>query len=646
VNPSPAGRPRWTVAALLAAGTALLYARVASHPYIYFDDNRYLTENPMVQAGLSWRGLGWAFTTLHASNWHPLTWLSHMLDVQFFGMSPGPQHLVNVAFHAANAALIFLVLSRITGAPGRSAFVAILFAAHPFHVESVAWIAERKDVLSTFFGLLALGAYARYVERRSFMRYALVAAAFAASLLAKPMWVTFPFLLLLLDAWPLRRVAGLTFADADGSAPATSQALSLGWLVAEKAPLLALSLASSLVTIVAQDRGHALTGVELGVGPRLGNAAVAYVRYLGKTFWPSNLGVFYPHQAGDLPLAPELVAGALLVVVTAVVLSQARRLPWLAIGWFWFVGTLIPVIGLVQVGGQAMADRYTYLPLVGLFVALSWGGHRLAQAWRAPVPARAAAVGAALALGAVTWHQEGYWSSHETLFRHTLAAAGESGIAHAALSEGLRHEGRLEEALAHAREAVRLSPYTAKHWNNLAMMHLDQGKLQEARGELLEATRLEPSYALAWSNLGQVALDLGLLDESAQALQQATLLAPEDGKAWNRLGQLRVRLGDVQGAVQAYREAVRVQPDYAAAWTNLAVLCQGTGLIAEAGDAFATVARIQPDNPIAWRNLGVFLAKNGRPREAMDAFQRALQIKPADPELLQRLALLRAELGG
>jgi tetratricopeptide (TPR) repeat protein len=658
VTPRTAVRTNWIVAALLAGGTALLFAHVAVHPFIYFDDNRYLTENPVVQAGLSWHGLGWAFTTLHASNWHPLTWLSHMLDVQLFGMSPGAHHLVNVAFHAANAALLFLVLARMTGARGRSAFVAILFAIHPLHVESVAWVAERKDVLSTFFGLLALGAYARYVERPSLRAYALVAVGFAASLLAKPMWVTFPFLLLLLDLWPLRRFEGRRplslpsppvgerVDDTECTAHrASREGRGEGWLLLEKAPLFALVLASSIVTMVAQNHGGAMTGSELGLGPRLGNAAISYAKYLGKTFWPEPLAIFYPHPGDAVPMGQAAAATLLLCAVTAAALWQARRLPFLTVGWLWFLGTLVPVIGIVQVGGQAMADRYTYLPIVGLFIAVSWGAHRLLGTWRDGVPLRAMAAIGAVVLCAATWRQLGFWDDHDKLFRHTIEVTPDNALAQATLAEGLRHEGRLDDALPHAEEAVRINPSSAKHWNNLAMLHMDQGRLEQARDELLQSTRVEPDYALGWSNLGQVELDLGQLDAAAQALQQAIRLTPEDSKAWNRMGQLQLRLGDTQGALAAYRQAVRLQPDYAAAWTNLAVLCQGTGVVAEAGDAFATVTRIQPENPIAWRNLGVFLAKNGQPAEAARAFQRALQLKPGDPDLLQRLALAQAALG-
>jgi Flp pilus assembly protein TadD len=630
VTPRPAARTRWIIAALLAGGTALLFAHVAVHPFLYFDDNRYVTENPVVQAGLSWRGLGWAFTTLHASNWHPLTWLSHMLDVQLFGLNPGGHHLVNVAFHAANAALLFLVLARMTGARGRSAFVAILFAIHPLHVESVAWVAERKDVLSTFFGLLALGAYARYAERPSLRAYALVALGFAASLLAKPMWVTFPLLLLLLDFWPLRRI--------EGRRP-------LGWLLLEKVPLLAFALASSVVTMVAQNHGGAMTGDQLGLGPRLGNAAISYAKYLGKTFWPEPLAIFYPHPGDAIPIAQAFAAGLLLCALTAAALWQARRLPWLAVGWLWFLGTLVPVIGLVQVGGQAMADRYTYLPIVGLFIAIAWGAHHLLGTWRNGLPLRAMAALTTVVLCAATWRQLGFWDDHDKLFHHTIEVTPDNAIAQATLAEGLRHEGRFDDALPHAEEAARINPYSAKHWNNLAMLHMDMGRLEQARDELLQSTKVEPAYALGWSNLGQVELDLGQLDAAIQAFQEAIRLAPEDGKAWNRMGQVQLRLGDAQGAIAAFRQAVRLQPDYAAAWTNLAILSQGTGLLAEAGEAFAAVTRLQPENPIPWRNLGVFLAKNGQPAEAARAFQRALQLKPGDPDLLQRLALAQSALG-
>ena len=449
-------RTRWLIAAGLLLGTLALYARVAGHPFIFFDDNRYVTENPTVQAGLTWQGITWAFTTLHVSNWHPLTWLSHMLDVELFGVNPGAHHVVNVLFHAANAVLVFLLFLRMTGATWRSAFVAALFAVHPTHVESVAWVAERKDVLSTLFGLLAMLVYVGWTRRGGAGRYLGVVALFAASLLSKPMWVTLPFLLLLLDAWPLQRWAGSP-VPVDPEPPASPR-LGLGRLVLEKLPLLALSIASSAVTVVAQSQGGAMVNLDLGMGARIGNAAVAYVRYVAKTFWPTDLAIYYPHPAGGLPTGQAIGAAAVVVLATAVAFLAVKRAPWFALGWFWFLGTLVPVIGLVQVGAQAMADRYTYVPTIGLYVVVAWGLAGIARRWNLGKGAAAAAGAAILALSAVTWNQVGYWSDHILLFEHALAVEPRSGVAVGVLSEGMRRAKRYDEALALAQEAVALAP--------------------------------------------------------------------------------------------------------------------------------------------------------------------------------------------
>jgi protein O-mannosyl-transferase len=532
---------RW--AGLLALATLALYARVAWHPFIHFDDNRYVTENAQVQAGLTLAGVKWAFTTLHAANWHPLTWLSHMLDVQIFGLSPGAHHLVNAGLHAANAALLFLALARMTGAPGRSLAVAALFAVHPLHVESVAWVAERKDLLSTFFGLLALCEYAR--ERR---RIWLVALLFALSLLAKPMWVTLPFLLLLLDFWPLGR----------------------GLRLAEKAPLLALSIGSSVITMVAQTAGDAVSALPLSV--RLENAIVAYVQYLGKAIVPWPLAIFYPHEGAALPAWKVAAALLLLAAISALAIVRRKQKPWLMVGWFWFLGTLVPVIGLVQVGAQALADRYTYLPLVGLFIALAWTIRRPAVA------------GAALAACcALTLHQLGYWSSHEALFRHALAVTPDNAVAEGVLSEGLLHDGKLDEALRHAQRSVDLDPHGSRHWNNLAAVQRTTGSWDEAHASLQRALAIDPGYALAWKNLGEASQHQGRNEDAAEAYAQLARLQPGNPAAWNNLGMTSMRLGRFQEAEAAFTSGLRADPANAALRHNLQT-CQ-RALNAAAGAA-------------------------------------------------------------
>jgi Flp pilus assembly protein TadD len=634
--------PRW-IAGLLALAALLLYARTATFPFVGFDDNRYLTENRVVQDGLTWRGLAWAFTALHAGNWHPLTWLSHMLDVELFGMRPGAHHAVNALLHAADSALLFLALLRMTGARGRSAFAALLFALHPLHVESVAWVAERKDVLSTLFGFLMLLAYARHAERPGPRRLAPVALLLAASLLAKPMWVTAPFLFLLLDVWPLQRLEGSPL-PADPGCPSRPR-LPLRGLILEKLPLLGLAAASSAATLLAQSRGGALTGLELGLGPRLAGAAVAYWRYAGKTLWPDPLAVYYPYSMNQVPGWLAGLAVAALVGATALSIAAARRAPWLPVGWLWFLGTLVPVIGVVQVGSQAMADRYTYLPAVGLFIALAWGAHRVAGTWRGGAPLAAAGAAVLLALAAVSRSQIGTWASHEILFRHAIAVIPDNDLAHGALSEGLRAEGRLDEALAHALEAARINPSNPRHWNNLAVSYMGLGRWPDAREALERAIAEDRAHARSWSDLGEVEMRLGHTQESLGPLDEAVRLAPGDAQARYRRAEARMRTGEVAAAVEDYREAVRLRPDYGAAWNGLAIAYLGTGRTAEAEEAFRSAVRVQPDDPVPWRNLGVALAQAGRLEEASRAFREALGRKPGDPDVLHRLGLAEAAQG-
>jgi tetratricopeptide (TPR) repeat protein len=596
-------RGRWLAAAILFAGTLLLFSRVAGHQFLLYDDGQYVAENARVAAGLSWSNVAWALGTLHFSNWHPLTWLSHMLDVQLFGMSPGAHHLVNALLHALNAALLFLLLSRMTGAAGRSALVAALFAVHPLHVESVAWLAERKDLLSTLLGFLALWAYARYAERPGWWRYAAVLLLFAASLLAKAMWVTLPFLLLLLDLWPLRRLEPSPLAD-DPEGPRLPR-FGAGRLLHEKAPLLALSAASSAVTVVAQDRGGALMGLELPFGARVANALVSYVQYLGKTLWPVDLAIFYPLPA-ELPAWQVVGSAALLLVVTGIAVWRARRLPWLPVGWFWFLGMLVPVIGLVQVGAQAMADRYTYVPVVGLFLVAAWGGERLAQRWKVERPFQAAAAVLLLVLSVLTWRQLGTWRDHETVFRHAIAVTEGNARAHATLAVGLRSAGRLEEALAQVQEAIRLEPRSARHLVTLGTIYREMRRLPEAEQALRGAVERNPRLPMAWANLGEVEAELGRPDLAVAALEQA----------------------------------VRLDPQLAGSWSNLGVMYDRLGRSAEAREAFEAATRAGPDNWTTWRNLGVYHQRQGAPAQAARAYREALRLKPGDPDLLRRLGLV------
>ena len=469
------GQARWACLALIAVNM-IVYAPVWHHGFVNYDDDEYVSTNTVVLRGLTWHGASWAFTTGHAGNWHPLTWLSHMLDVQFYGLDPGPHHLTNLLFHIANTLLLFGLLHRMTGALGRSAFVAGLFAVHPLHVESVAWVAERKDVLSTLFWMLTLWAYVEYVRRPGLRRYWPVLLFFALGLMAKQMLVTLPFVLLLLDFWPLGRVG-------TRPNPAGGWALSRdGWattvrLVWEKLPLLALTVVSSIVTVVVHRQAAAV--ISLSATPlnlRVANALVSYVTYISKMLWPARLAVLYPY-AQSLP--GWWVAGAFLGLmgISVAVIRAGPRHPYLPVGWLWYLGTMVPVIGLIQVGNQATADRYTYVPLIGLFIVVAWGVPDLLVRWprrRIGLPIAAGLVILACAIAARG--QLRYWEDSTTLWTRALAVTTENNIAHNNLAVSLADQGKLDEAIAHYSEALRIKPDYTKAQDNLDLALVRRGK--------------------------------------------------------------------------------------------------------------------------------------------------------------------------
>ncbi|MFT3916379.1 MAG: tetratricopeptide repeat protein [Anaeromyxobacteraceae bacterium] len=541
MDPTPRKPSAAAISAGLAAVALALYARTLGHPYIHLDDNRYVFENSTVQAGLTWEGVRWAFTTFHASNWHPLSWLSHMLDASLFGPGAAGPHAVNALLHAACTVLLFRFLDRATGARGRSALVAALFAVHPLHVESVAWVAERKDVLSTAFGLLALLAYLRHAARPSMGRLAAVAALMAASLLAKPMWVTLPFLLLLLDLWPLRR----------------TDTTPLRTLALEKLPLLALSVGSSVMTMRAQLAGGTVAEASFTLGARVATAVVGYGRYVLLHAWPSGLSIFHRHPVA-LP-AWEVALGVAVLTGLAAVAWLARRTPAVAVGIAWFLGTLVPVIGLVQVGSQVIGERYTYLPGVGLFIAVVWGLHALVRTPRASQVLGVVGAVAVLAYAGVAWARVGDWRSNEALFRAALEVDPANAIALEALAEGYRAGGQREDAIVALRQAAALEPAEAKHWNNLGVNARELGRSDEAYAAFQQALAVEPGKRSAWRNLALAAEDLGRLDEADAALEQFARLAPQDPNAWRTLVAFRARHGNMEGAARAY-EVLRQLP--------------------------------------------------------------------------------------
>ena len=561
------------LAALLATVTCLVYAPLGTHPFLHYDDHIYVSENPTVQAGLTREGVIWAFTTSRAANWHPLTWLSHMLDCQLFGVDPGRHHLVSAAIHAATAAITFLLFVSMTGAFWRSAFVAAVFALHPLHVESVAWISERKDVLSGLFWMLTIAAYLHYARRPSAARYLLVLVAFVAGLLCKPMLVTMPLVLLLLDVWPLRRLRVPWIESGRNDAPAGRRV----WL--DKIPLLLLSAASSVVTYLVQRSGGAMPTLEkIPIWERVGNAAIAYLVYVKKTVWPSSLAIFYPRQMD--PVWGVLLALLALIAATAVVLLLARRKPYLAVGWLWFVGTLVPTMGLVQVGMQSMADRYMYIPMVGLAIMVAWGVPDRIAGRRGSVPVLAVGAAAALiAMTLITRQQIAYWRDERALFQHALDVTRDNFVAHANLGVALHLEGNVDEALTHYRAAERLQPNRdAVLQYNLGLAHAQKGLSDSAEVHLREALRLRPNYLDARTNLGILLAMQGRLPEGEAQFREALRETPADAVATYNLGLALAAQGRRSEAIAKYEEALRLKPDYSEARAALESELQWKGM--------------------------------------------------------------------
>lgn len=530
------------LAAALVAATLLAYADVGQLGFVRYDDPQYVTENPIVQAGLSAEGMRWAFGTFAAANWHPLTWLSHMLDVELFGIRPGPAHRVNLALHVANVLLLFGLLRVWTGALWRPALVAGLFALHPMHVESVAWISERKDVLSTLFWLLSTAAWTRFVRRGSRGAYAAALLLMALGLLAKPMLVTLPFTLLLLDLWPFRRL---------GRVPVRR-------LIVEKLPLFALALASIALTLVAQETGSAIQGIEaFSLALRLQTAAVALVGYVVKLAWPVDLAVFYPHprswSAGIVALSLAAVAAATLGAIAA-----RRARPWLGVGWLWFAGTLVPVLGLVQVGMQWMADRYTYVPSIGLAIAFAFGlGEVASRGRRTRIGAGLVSVALLLGCGWATHSQVAVWRSSRTLFEHALEATRGNFVAQSALGAEALRAGDADEALRRWKEAARLAPDYVNVHRNMALLLSSLGRVAEATRHLERYAALRPRNSEARFSLAQAYQTQGRLALALREWSAGLEIDPRDADARAQLATVLAGLGQRREALRQARRAER-----------------------------------------------------------------------------------------
>ncbi len=607
-------RVGWFIA-ILVLGTGLTYSGVTQLQFLHFDDDAYVTANAMVNHGLTVEGWRWAWTSFHASNWHPLTWLSHAVDCQLFHLNPAGHHLVNLLFHVANAVLLFLVLRQLTRQTGRSFVVAALFALHPLAVESVAWVAERKNVLSTFWGLLALAAYARYCRQPGLGRYGLVLAAFVLSLLSKPMLVTLPFVLLLLDGWPLQRLA---------TTP-------LRWLVLEKVPLLLLSASVCLLTILAQ-RSQALAGLDWPLRTRLANALVSYVAYLGLMLWPVDLAILYPFDRSSLTLVNVVGSALFLLLVTGLVLACRRRQPALLVGWLWYLGTLVPVIGLVQVGAQSLADRYTYVPLIGIFLALTWAVPD--SCFERPIGRVIQGAVAILLLGCatLTWFQVPHWSNDLTIWHRAREVTRNNVIAEQCWGSALARLGKLDEAKVCFQRSLEIQPGYGQALHNLGLILLQEGEVGQALDKLKQAVRQYPNDATFRNTLGLAQLRANQLEEARDCFRKAIELDPIGAEAcWNLAFVLDAQ-GDREGAAAAAARGQQLDPAFAErAWRRAQYLLQLNNpkyrclpeALFRAQQANVASGHRNPDMLLT---LAEAWAVNGRPTEAVATARRALAV--------------------
>jgi tetratricopeptide (TPR) repeat protein len=591
----------------LILATLALYNPASRHPFVNFDDDGYVTNNAHVRDGLRWDTAKWAFSTTELANWHPLTWLSHALDYQLFGLNPAGHHDTNILLHAVNAVILFLLLQWTTGFIWRSLTVAALFALHPINVESVAWISERKNLLSMLFFLLALWAYGWYARKPGVGRYVAVAILFALGLMAKPQIITLPLVLLLWDYWPLERMF-----SGQLDSPAVYAGRSFPGLVLEKIPLLLISAGSGIITMTAQRAGGAVrSAMEVPFAARLENALVAYARYAGKAFWPVRLAPLYPHPGNSLAGWQVAAAGLFLLAVTAVVIAASKQ-RYLTVGWFWFLGTLIPMIGLVQVGEAAMADRYAYLPFLGLFLMVCWGiadwaSQRRISPQRLAVPA----LGALAALAVVTHVQLGYWGDNVALWSHTIEITDANFVAQDNLGGALLLQGRLDEAMPHFRTAAEINPQDPLSALNIANYELQQGHLQPAIDLYNRVPRITSNANLrsnALSGLGSAYRQQGKNREAEQSYEEALQLVPQNARAWIGLGLVSQKAGDFAGAADRYSRAVEIEPTDVS-YLLLAQALERAGRSAEARTAAQTAQQISSDLNAAQRETAQLLAQ-------------------------------------
>jgi protein O-mannosyl-transferase len=666
-----AARNARAISALLFIVVAAAYVPSLRNGFVNLDDPSFVYANPYVQGGITAEGVRWAFTSINRGFWQPLAWLSLMLDAQLFGAKAGGYHLTSLIIHAATTVVLFLAFRRLTGATWRSAFVAALFGLHPLHVESVAWVSERKDVLSALFWALTMWAYAGYVEgresrvespegeverrgsrvesvdkgvegreskaksrepgaperstldaRRSTLLYLLALVFFTCGLMSKSMVVTLPVILLLLDWWPLGRIDLRNLRAERGTA---------GRLVREKIPFFALALVFGILTIYAQKVTGAVQNTEtFPLVTRVENAVLAYVIYLFQTVWPASLAAFYSYPK-NFPLMAVIGAAAVLAGITVLAIKAQRRHSYIMAGWFWYVLTLLPVIGLLQVGSQSHADRYTYIPLVGIFVALAWG----AEEWTRRMPNRllplsVSGVAVIAVCAALTWNQTGYWRSSETLFTHALRVTRNNEVAHNNLGTAIFRDGRVDQAIVHFQEAIRLKPRYAVAHANLGTAFVSKKRYDDAIRQLQEAIKINPKYAGAYRNIGTALGQEGKIDQAMPYFQKSISLEKNDPEAHYDYGVALLQKGLLDQAIKEFSEAVRLNPNYAAAQANLGSTLLMQNRFDEAINHLNLAIRLGGRFPAAYRNLGTALAQKGRLDEALPTLQMAVTMMPKD----------------
>jgi Flp pilus assembly protein TadD len=588
---------------VLILSTLLVFWQVRNFDFVNYDDSDYVYKNPHFSNGLNSNDVIWAFTTPNIGNWLPLTWLSFMLDSQLFGLDPGRMHLVNLLLHITNTLLLFAVLKKMTGSLWPSAFVAAAFAIHPVHVESVAWVIERKDVLSAFFFMLTMAAYVGYVRGGGLIRYLLTILLFVLGLLAKPMLVMLPLVLLLLDYWPLGRFTAEFAETAETRSEATSPlrkkykkssakspeqgwpshavsaVKSPVWLIAEKVPFLVLAAVLSVITFLAQKGSGSVPDISaIPLAYRIANTFLSYARYIGKMFWPQNLSVFYPLDIVRIPLWQIALCVLLVLVITIFAVRFGRKQRYLPVGWFWFIGTLIPVIGLVQSGAQGYADRYTYIPYIGLFIVIAWGLPELLSKWRyRNIALGMAAVIVLTVSGVCAYKQAGYWKNSVTLFTHALEVTQNNSVAHDCLGNYLRDNGKTDLAIEHYKKAIQFNQRNSMALNNLGIIMNDKGDVNKAIEYFQQAIKIEPDYTEAHYNIGVTYGALGRRQDAIEAYKQAIKIKPDYHNAHFNLGFAHYQLGRYQDAIEAYKRAIRIKPDFAMAHYALGVAYSVTG---------------------------------------------------------------------